>query len=388
LLAELTGQAAESQAEALGALIEAREQFLDLKRLIEVAYADEQRIRGLIHPSEDQADTVLIEYAPALAGLQERNFDRARRMAPMVARMAEALDTPGDPADAGAEEQRTRDLERLELAEGILALTESSMRGAATALAQLGTSPEAATQSRSAVDSAIKGLENLRRLFFSIVEHIRDAAEQQKEIGDRTESMLAGGPERRGVEAPPIASSQSALTTHTRQLADALHQQSMADPAAWVGEQAMQDPAAAEEAARKLTQAAELVLIAGDEMDQAAVGLGDESVAGESIRTSQDEAVAKLAEALAILQPPQEDQQPNQDQDGEQDGEQGEGQDQPQEGSDEGGQQGAQDQPREADGQQGDPAQLLQSVRDREAERHRERGQQGHRGYEPVDKDW
>jgi Ca-activated chloride channel family protein len=388
LLAERIDEAAVAQTEALGALIEAREQFLDLKRLIEVAYADEQRIGALLEPGEDRDDSVLAEYGPALAGLQERNLERARRMAPLLERMVEQLDAPADPDDPGAEQSRASERERLELAEGILALTESSMSGAAKALAQLGQVPESAAQSRTLVESASKGLHNLRRLFFSIVEHIRDAAEQQIELGDRTEAMLARGPEQRPTRAEPIAHGQQALTTHTRELADALHQQALADPAALAGEAAAQDPAAAQEAADKLTRAAELVLLAGDEMDQAAVGLGDVSVSGESIRSFQDAAVRKLAEALAILQPPQENQQQNEE-DQEQGDEQQEqqGQDQQEQGSDGEGQQPSA-QPEEAEGQQGDPAQLLQSVRDREAERHRERGRQGSRGYEPVDKDW
>jgi hypothetical protein len=87
---------------------------------------------------------------------------------------------------------------------------------------------------------------------------------------------------------------------------------------------------------------------------------------------AQDQAVQALAEAIALLQedqntPPTDDpqQQPE-------DGNQGTPQDTANEGSG-----------------NSDPAQLLQGVRDREAQRREERAQASARqGYEPVEKDW
>jgi hypothetical protein len=92
-------------------------------------------------------------------------------------------------------------------------------------------------------------------------------------------------------------------------------------------------------------------------------------------RGSQDDAISQLTAAVAILSPPQ---QPD------------DGTSDPQEGG-EGEAQPGQDQPSEQQRQQAgnmDPAQLLQSVRDREAERRRQQTSRDQRGYETVEKDW
>ena len=95
------------------------------------------------------------------------------------------------------------------------------------------------------------------------------------------------------------------------------------------------------------------------------------------IRTLQDAAVQRVLDALAILEPPSQD--PQDGNDGESQPQE-EPQQQPGEGEPEG-----EPEPSEADS---DPNQLLQSVRDREAERHRRNRERETSGYEPVDKDW
>ena len=133
------------------------------------------------------------------------------------------------------------------------------------------------------------------------------------------------------------------------------------------------------------------VLAAADEMEAAAEGIrgageeeeaetGEETEASKAlgrteIRELQDAAVHNILEALAILEPPSDEQQ--------EDGEQGDSQEQEQQEEEAG--EGTP--PDEAE-PSGDPGQLLQSVRDREAERHRRNHERGQSGYEPVDKDW
>ena len=69
----------------------------------------------------------------------------------------------------------------------------------------------------------------------------------------------------------------------------------------------------------------------------------------------------------------------------------------PQEGDDEQGEPEEQQNPDQPGGDESepeeteasaDPGQLLQAVRDREAERHRRKNERNASGYEPVDKDW
>ena len=95
----------------------------------------------------------------------------------------------------------------------------------------------------------------------------------------------------------------------------------------------------------------------------------------DEIREHQSTAVQNILEALATLEPPPEEP----DEGEEQEGDSGQ-QEQEQ-------QSGAQEEEQESETSQ-DPGQLLQAVRDREAERHRNKNERNQSGYEPVDKDW
>ena len=96
----------------------------------------------------------------------------------------------------------------------------------------------------------------------------------------------------------------------------------------------------------------------------------DEPPAVGAMREAQDTAAQRLAEALALLQPPQPQQEK---------GEQS--QPQPQDGD------GEDEEQEEPKPQEADPARLLQAVRDREAERRKAKDRK-RAGYEPVEKDW
>jgi Ca-activated chloride channel family protein len=385
LRSEALQPAAEAQSEALAALIAARERFLDLKGLIEVAYADERRIDGLLNPSEDEIDPERIrEYGPALGALQRHNLERVERLTPMLDEQRTRLlaaPADGEPVPDGSPDF-AQELERIELANGILTLTESSMQGAIDSLEQLAATATGFDDSRQSVRTAIKGLESLRRLFFSIVEHLEDTARRQVELGDDTEQALAlaaSDPGAAAARVGPVAPRQDELAAFTDQLAQALHEQSLADPAELIGEEAAADPTAAQAATEQLIQASEHVLAASDEMRAAAEGLREPAPEREIIRAQQTTAVSKLAEAIALLQPPQE---PQSDDDAGDSGEQGEQQEQQSAAP------GEQPEPSPDEQAGRDPGQMLQSVRDREAERHRRDAGRSQQGYEPVEKDW
>ncbi len=415
--------AVESQLAGLEALSLAREQLLDLRGLIELSYMDERRIQGFVDPettteaasgsaSDPGADAEPIpleEIAPALVALQQRNLERAARLARLLADSVPEIDAAAagaTAADPAAQEQLAAERARLEAADGLLALTESAMRGTAEALARVPTDPAATAQSRDRVATAVKGLESLRRLYFTIVEHLRDAARREIEIADETESAGGRPPEQRAAAFELVASRQSELAESTRRLADALHEQALAGPPVATGGEPV-DPAVveqgAEQAAERLTRAAELVLSASGEMTTAAAGLSPEGAEPDvdAIRAVQDDSVEHLAEAIAILEPPKQQEQPQQQdqqqQSEQQDGQEGESQDpksgqesetgQP-EGEPSQAESAAAEQARQAEAERAaDPGQLLQSVRDREAERHRRRTR-GQSGYEPVERDW
>ncbi len=390
--------AAGAQRAGIISLAEARERFLELKGLIEVAYADEIRLANLLGPAaspdaQPPADQVA-ELAPALAELQARNLARLERMSPMLAEQRARIDAGGAADDPAAdpeqlEAQRQQERERLDLADAILAVTESSMRGAHESLVRIPEAADAADESRGSIASSVRGLENLRRLFFSIVEHIREAARQQATLGDRTETAAASDPAAQDAHVGPVRAEQSELAARTEKLADALHEQALADPAVGSTPGAPVDPAQAQAAADKLAKASEHVLLASQAMTSAATELDVQERDFGTIRGTQDEAVEQLAQALALLQPePPPDQQQGEQGEQEQDDQSGSGEQEQQSSADgEGQQDEAPPDPADDGANQQDPTQLLQSVRDREAERHRrDRGRS--QGYEPVEKDW
>jgi len=379
LEADRVPAAAEVQLQGIAALVQARERFLDLKGLVEAAYADEKQIDELLDAAGAEGGPAIGEYAETLGSFQTANLERARRIAPLLERERESLESQGASTEEQEEEETEESkalqaqLARLEMAEAILAQTDSAMQSAAESLSALADSPDSLASAQERVKEAVEGLQNLRRIFFSIVEHLREAAERQLELGDETEdaaALAAAEPESASQGTDRLAARQGALAEFTEQLAMALHQQSFRDPSEMMGDAAGADEATAQETTRRLAQASELVLAAGEEMAAASEGLSVEAPEFEGVRQRQDTAVAKLAEALALLQPPEQQQ-----------GQQGQGQEQ----------QGQQEQPGdERKSEQGAqaPDQLLQSVRDREAERHRTRGDRSQQRYEPVEKDW
>jgi len=260
-------------------------------------------------------------------------------------------------------------------------------------------------------------LEELRRLFFSIAQLVRELAERQTSLADVTQDALAlaADPDRDGSAlAAPLAEAQADLAARTLQLANALVQQ--ADAPAPAGQQGAEDAQRAAEAAKKLRTAAEHVVVAQGEMEDAsaalspaaakdlasatAAGAGPASAAGTAsglasapganatsgstgpafltAREHQDQALVELAQALELLTPPQQPGEPGDEGDQGDEGNQGEQADQGNPG----------EEPPPQASPQADPSQLLQGVRDREAQRRRERGAQGPTGYDTVEKDW
>lgn len=249
--------------------------------------------------------------------------------------------------------------------------------------------PAAIERSRQSVDHTLTRIADLRRLFFSVIDHLRETLRQQIDLGDRTEetAVLAGTepPADLARRLGPLGADQEALAERAGGIADALAQQAeQTGPAAQ--DPGPEDADAAtrqQEAQTRLRRAADLVTSGRDHMDRAADAIGAEPPPFETIRDQQRLAVEALAAALAALEPPPPPEpESNQDQQDQQDQEQ---QDQDQ--------QGGEDSPQEAQAEQArqqpaDPGQLLQGVRDREAQRREERAKHERRGYEPVEKDW
>ena len=194
---------------------------------------------------------------------------------------------------------------------------------------------------------------------------------RQVDVSDETQDALALAADPAAdvaARTSKLGSAQRTLAEQALAIANALAEQS--------NELASSDSGPeSEDAAARLRAAGEHVLLAQAEMETA---VGSIESPGELVvaRDAQGIALTELEQALAILEPPQQQ-------------EQGDPQQQPQQqaGEQEQGDPDQAAQPQPQPQRATDPAQLLQEVRDREAQRRRERAKQ-QAGYESVEKDW
>lgn len=431
-------QAVQRQLEGIVALRDARERFLDLRGLIELAHAREEQVQGLLaapankddakspalskerasppkdEPQQNPPEIPTAESLRVAQQLQQENLERSQRVGKLIEEGLAALPKPvagpaaptAKPAPNDPAEQQAAQRQQLELAKRLLGQARQEMTAAAESLSQASpadakSAPSANAEtkkpdmagkpsdpptekvsakpdetaldaSREHVSKAIEHLQALRRLFFSIVEHLRETAQRQAQLNDDTEQAAAlKMDEQIAKTVGPLALRQQQLRAITQQIAEALKDQAQQRPDA-AGQQNA-DPKQQEQfqkATQQLSEAAKLVADGGEEMQKAGGSLSAEKPDLGAARKNQDEALKKLVEALALLNPPQPDQQ-NQDQ-----------QNQDQQGE------GQQDQKQPQDQQGADPSRALQAVRDREAQRRHERENRQRLTQEPVEKDW
>jgi len=131
---------------------------------------------------------------------------------------------------------------------------------------------------------------------------------------------------------------------------------------------------ASQDVAHRLAQASQHVAGARAAMDQAVQKMNDKPKELKTVEEDQATAVQKLVEAIQLLSPPPQEQKQQQQEQQQQAQQQNQG--------------GAKQQKQEQQAQQTDMRHLLQSVRDREAQRRRDKRPRGSAGYAPVEKDW
>lgn len=428
LTTEAFAEASQQQLAAINALRAARERFLELRGLIELTYSREKQIEGLLPPAppeadqpppddttDQQAETPKTEAAEEdlspeqriaalqiAQALQTENMDRGQRIAHLIETgLAELPETPDPKATAGEAkeadpeaEQAAAQRQQLEMATQFLDLARDEMAAASESLEKTTgqvvpektetesprpeptVNEEALASSREHVSQAVEHLQSLRRLFFSIVEHLRETAQRQAQLNDETERAAAlKEPEEVAKAVGPLSTRQQELRAITGEIAKALEEQAQQQPAGATPQHNV-DPQQLEQMQQiqqRFGEAAKLVEQGGTEMESADKHLAFKAPLADQARKHQDQALQKLAEALALLQPPPPQQQNQQNQQQQQ-------QDQQQ-------QQGEDKQEQNAE-QGTDPARLLQAIRDREAERRREKEQRGRMEREPVEKDW
>ena len=385
LAAKRYRNAYDGEARATTLLLKAREHFLDIRGLIEVIYGDEQYMKTLLHQDDEEKGSKFKESLPLLGDLQSTNIKRGKRLEGMFDRELEAHQTPerspssSSPENDTDSDQATRQ-RQFQLAKEILTQTMGSFDGIdRTIKGMKGVEPKKddIQKLRGSVDQVIKHVEALRRLFFSILEHLRETAERQVTLADETRDVatLADGNKMVSGGAPLIPRQQD-LSNISRGIANSLKKQSEQSPnkIAGQGTGGKSLDSESQDAAHRLAQASEHVTGARQAMDQAIQKMENEPKELKTVEEDQTMAVQKLVEAIQLLSPPPQEQKQQ-----EQEQEQQQAQQQNQ-----GGSQTQNDQ----QARQTDMRHLLQSVRDREAQRRRDKRQRGTAGYNPVEKDW
>lgn len=389
LAAKLSSKAYESEGRATMLLLKARELFLDIRGLIELVYGDEKYLKNLLVQGDKDGTSTIKENLPLLGQLQSTNLERGKRLGVIFDRELEEVQsdetkspaTP-DKGESGNEQDTRR--QQFQLAKMLLSQVMKSFTGIDGTIKRLNkNSPDKAEIQRlqGSVEQGIKRVEALRRLFFSILDHLKETALRQAILADETRDVatltdarkLAGG-------VAPLVPRQQGLSTASRAIADSLKIQSeqSPDPMGGLSENyyaggktsLKQDSL---DIARRLAQASEHVESARKAMNEAIRTMEDERKDLKATQESQATAVQKLVEAIQLLKPPPEGRQQKQEDESQQSQQQV---------------QAAARQQQEQQARQTDMRHLLQSVRDREAQRRRDKRQRGTSGYAPVGKDW
>ncbi|WP_149495129.1 VWA domain-containing protein [Roseiconus lacunae] len=432
-------QSIEHQVASIKSLRHAREQFADLRALIELAANGQQQIAEVSsawNESIDGADAAPQDppqLDPAvtkdLIARQQSNIRRAERIAGLIAEQLQQLDTASetDPSsEQGTEQNSDHEKERYRLASQLASNAIEQMKATNQSLAEAAktsvdeasakdvpdeskdeaerpkaedtesenteTEPKDAVPSNRQVNHAAEAaqdaedahqsLQQLRRLFFSLIEHLQETARRQSELNDQTQLAVGlrsqadaddGSSEK--ARFAELAQEQAELAEVATQLATAFEEQSQQSPPPEAPEQQQR---AMQESAQKSLRASELIGEGSEFMNQAKGDLANETEARPDPTDVQTKALQKLLEALQELQPPPDQAQQEQSQQQNQ-SQQDQQQDQDQQQQE---QQQQQAQP------QLDPSRILQAVRDREAQRRREREMNLGTRQAPVTKDW
>jgi hypothetical protein len=371
-----------SQLDGVVALSDARERFLDLSGLIEATYTDEKRIDRVLSALGEQAAAARGEFLPTLREVQQRNIDRAERLEGKLMTEA-AKPLPPEQAETDPDADAIR-AQRFDLAGQLLTLVLAQMDEVQRALGSDSDTDVSWSKASEASALTVGYLETLRRLFLSITEQLRVAVREQLDLSDVSRDAAARASQAAASDSDAaaagavetISARQQALATRVGELAGALEEQSNRSGGV------LEEETDGWETSQRLRAAGEHALFAQTEMDGAVSGLGAQPPEFESTHDRQAAAVVELELALAELVPPEE-----RNQQGENDQQQ---QDQQQQNQQQQDQQQEQTDPNDEGSRQSnaDPAQLLQEVRDREAQRRREREQRGAPGYETVERDW
>ena len=365
------------QRDALIALSQALERFSGLKEVIEQAYRQQQTVVTLMTPPPKDAPKEAHELSSQdrqrlITEGTNTNRDRVDRLKELIAEeaaqaqaqaaQAQQGNDPNSPGNANADEAN----KQVEATKQRYDKAEQERTQAAAALVQLALA--LSTKRRNAApppithaQKALTHITELRKLFFSLVEHLKQLARDQGETRDKTATAQTQEDDKRTTVLGPLTDYQSEHSQRAEAIAGALDQQ--ADAIAQSGEEG------AEDKANTLGQAATEVRSAAQEMTYSADGLREASTGAVSydlapLLENQQKALQHLAEAIRLLEPPKNQNQNQQQQD-----------------------KNKQQQQQQDKMSKQEVERRMQAIREREAKRRKQQKQQ-QPPREMVDKDW
>jgi hypothetical protein len=215
------------------ALARAIEQFSDLKQTIELAHAEQQQISKLLAPEAAKELDANERSKQTRDGLA-RNVERMTRLQQLIADQASELEAQqvqqaqpapgagsGSAADPDAEAAAKQ---QAEAAKQQLARAEELRKQAAAALAELGKIPridEGADPMTPAKDADAK-LTELRKLFFSVIEHLQQLIRDQGETRDQTSAIAGADDFKRAPKLPGLVTREDEHGVMAKAITDAL----------------------------------------------------------------------------------------------------------------------------------------------------------------------
>lgn len=384
--------ALEHERAALVALARAIEQFAELKQLVEMTYGDHTQLVKWLGPeaakemtaaerSKETRDALARNIArmphlqeliaEELAGLaakqQQLEAQAAQAPAPAPPNGFGSGAPPGAPAPAdAAKQQLDQQKQELEQQKQMFTRAEELRGQSQTALDALAKALAANQDPMPPAKDAEAKLTELRKLLFSVIEHLQQLVRDQGETRDQTSAAHAEDPLSREPKLPGLVGRQGGHGEMANAITEALAAQ--ADAA---GKQGAQPQGQGGPDPKALSEAAGEVRLAESEMSDASRTLTkakDATTKSESLEPavgSQAKAIEHLENALRLLQPPPKDQKQDQKQD----------------------QQKQQPKPEDQKPQEQKPGGASQRARDEDARRQKERREQEQQS-DPVEKDW
>ena len=317
--------ARDAEAEAALALFAAIEQFADLKHTIDIAWGTHQELRALLQPP-----TPGDELAPAERGKKVHddltgNVARLDRIAALIAdevtevaeqEQALAAKPPAPAAGTGrgsadpAADAAKLDAQKAQLVQERerYGKAEELRARAKTELAALDQAIATNADAIGAAKTADATLDELRKLFFDVIEHLKELAREQGETKDRTSEANAADDFSRQDMLPAIATRQDDHGKMAKSITDALGHQADALAKQGAGPPQPGQPSPAERA-KAFAGAASEVRLAHNDMSDASAVFAKSKSAAQSVSLdpatrSQATAIEHLMKALQLLQPP------------------------------------------------------------------------------------